>query len=59
MVIEAPVSEWEAWTGVPLPADGDHVVPGMLAPLVVADGIGRHVEPNVWLRHRLPPFTDT
>ena len=47
MVIEAPVSEWEAWTGVPLPADGDHVVPGMLAPLVVADGIGRHVEPNV------------
>jgi hypothetical protein len=28
-------------------------VPGMLAPLVVRDGTGVHVEPNVWLRHRL------
>ena len=35
-----------------LPDDGDHVVPGMLAPLVVRDGIGRHVEPNVWVVHR-------
>jgi len=25
----------------------------MLAPLYVRDGRGRHVEPNVWLRHRL------
>jgi hypothetical protein len=24
-----------------------------LAPLYVPDGRGRHVEPNVWLRHRL------
>ena len=31
--------------------DGDHVFPGGLAPLHVRDGIGRHVEPNVWLRH--------
>jgi len=23
----------------------------MLAPLEVRDGIGRHVEPNVWMRH--------
>jgi hypothetical protein len=28
------------------------VVPEMLAPLEVRDGVGRHVEPNVWLRHR-------
>jgi GNAT superfamily N-acetyltransferase len=53
MVIEAPVADWEAWTGVALPDDGDHVVPGMLALLVVRDGIGRHVEPNVWVVHRL------
>ncbi len=36
-----------------VPGDGDHVVPGMLAPLVVRDGTGVHVEPNVWLRHAL------
>jgi GNAT superfamily N-acetyltransferase len=51
MTIETPVSDWEDWTGMPFPEDGDYVVPGMLAPLYVRDGIGRHVEPNVWLRH--------
>ena len=35
------------------PDDGDHIVPGMLAPLVVRDGIGRHVEPNVWVVHAI------
>jgi hypothetical protein len=33
------------------PADGEYVFPGALATLVVADGIGTHVEPNVWLKH--------
>ena len=51
MAIEAPVAEWEEWTGLELPEDGDYVVPGMLAPLLVRDGVGRHVEPNVWIRH--------
>ena len=32
-------------------AEGDYIVPEMLAPLRVRNGIGRHVEPNVWLRH--------
>jgi hypothetical protein len=27
-------------------------VPELLAPLYVREAIGRHVEPNVWLRHR-------
>jgi GNAT superfamily N-acetyltransferase len=53
MRIEAPVASWEEWTGMQFPSDGDYVVPGMLAPLVVRDGTGVHVEPNVWLRHRL------
>jgi GNAT superfamily N-acetyltransferase len=53
MTIEAPVSDWEDWTGLALPGDGDYVLPGMLSPLVVRDGVGRHVEPNVWIRHRL------
>jgi GNAT superfamily N-acetyltransferase len=51
MVIEARVSEWEEWTDMQFPDDGDHIVPGMLAPLHVRDGVGRHVEPNVWLQH--------
>jgi GNAT superfamily N-acetyltransferase len=53
MTIEAPVSDWEDWTGMNFPDDGDYVVPELLAPLYVRDGVGRHVEPNVWLRHRL------
>jgi GNAT superfamily N-acetyltransferase len=51
MLIEAPVSDWHEWTGMELPEDGTYVVPGMLAPLVVLDGVGMHVEPNVWMRH--------
>ena len=54
MTIEAPVSDWETWTGMPFPDDGDYyIVPEMLAPLFVRDGVGRHIEPNVWLRHPL------
>ena len=53
MTIEAPVSDWEDWTGMKFPEDGDYVVPELLAPLSVRDGVGHHVEPNVWLRHRI------
>jgi GNAT superfamily N-acetyltransferase len=53
MFIEAPVAAWEEWEEMRFPADGSYVVPGMLAPLEVRDGVGRHVEPNVWLRHRV------
>jgi GNAT superfamily N-acetyltransferase len=51
MLMRAPVSDWEEWTGMRFPADGEYVFPGALATLVVADGIGTHVEPNVWLKH--------
>ena len=53
MTIDAPVSDWEEWTGMRFPDDGDYVVSGMLDPLRVRDGRGRHVEPNVWVLHRL------
>ena len=53
MLIEAPVADWEEWTQMRFPGDGSYVVPGMLAPLEVRDGVGVHVEPNVWLRHEL------
>ncbi len=51
VTIETSVDEWEEWTGMTFPGDGEHIVRGMLAPLVVANGRGRHVEPNVWVRH--------
>jgi GNAT superfamily N-acetyltransferase len=53
MVIRAPVTDWCEWTGMPFPSDGEYVIPGALATLVVEDGIGTHVEPNVWVHHRV------
>jgi hypothetical protein len=53
MTIRAPVSEWEEWTGFVFPSDGEYVFPGGLATLVVEEGIGTHVEPNVWVLHRV------
>jgi GNAT superfamily N-acetyltransferase len=52
MTMEAPVADWEEWTGLEFPENGDYIVPEMLAPLFVRGRSGRHVEPNVWLRHR-------
>ena len=53
MIMRAPVADWEEWTGMRFPADGEYVFPEALAPLCVRDGIGTHVEPNVWLEHRV------
>ena len=53
MTITAAVEDWERWTEMPFPGDGEYVFPGGLATLVVADGIGTHVEPNVWVLHRV------
>ncbi|CAN5241311.1 transferase [soil metagenome] len=52
MTISAPVADWESWTGMRFPDEGAFVFPGGLAPLVVEDGIGVHLEPNVWVLHR-------
>jgi GNAT superfamily N-acetyltransferase len=51
MLIEAPIEDWQSWTGMTFPEDGTYVVPGMLSVLEVRDGLGLHVEPNVWVRH--------
>jgi len=53
MRIEAPVADWEKWTGMRFPEDGSYVFPSGLAPLEVQAGVGVHIEPNVWIRHRL------
>jgi GNAT superfamily N-acetyltransferase len=59
MRIEAPVADWEDWTVMRLPEDGQYVVDGMLAPLRVSAGVGVHLEPNIWMRHSLTPLTES
>jgi hypothetical protein len=51
MHIWAPVAEWEKWTMMTFPDDGDYVFPGGLAPLAVAEGVGNYWEPNIWMLH--------
>ena len=45
--------DWEAWTGLQFPEDGDYVVPGALVPVRFEQGAGTYVEPNVWMKHPL------
>jgi GNAT superfamily N-acetyltransferase len=51
MRIAGTTAEWEEWTGLVFPDDGDYLVPGGLVPVRFADGHGVYVEPNVWMRH--------
>ena len=53
MTIRGTPTEWEAWTGMPFPGDGSYVFPGCLAPVTFVSGVGTHVEPNVWVHHRI------
>jgi GNAT superfamily N-acetyltransferase len=46
-------ADWEAWTGMVFPEDGDYVVPGALVPIHFTRGRGVYVEPNVWVEHQL------
>jgi hypothetical protein len=51
--ITGSVADWETWTGMEFPADGQYVFRGGLAPLEVRDGVGHYWEPNVWMHHRI------
>lgn len=53
MTITGTVSDWRSWVEDPMPGPGSYVVTGGLAPVVVEDGAGTYVEPNVWLVHDL------
>jgi hypothetical protein len=53
MRIVAPVDEWQRWTAMTFPEDGEYVFPGGLAPLLVKDDVGSYWEPNVWMRHEV------
>jgi GNAT superfamily N-acetyltransferase len=60
MVLAGAVEEWERWSGMKFPADGDYVVPTLLAPLHVNHGADEciYVEPNVWMEHTLHSMRD-
>jgi GNAT superfamily N-acetyltransferase len=51
MRIAAPVEDWQSWTGMEFPEDGQYVFPHGLAPLDVSEGEGDYWEPNVWMAH--------
>ena len=53
MVVEQPIEFWRPWTWSNLDSDGRVPFKGALVPLEVdvASGVGRYVEPNVWIRH--------
>jgi hypothetical protein len=53
--ISGSVAEWEEWTGMSFPQDGEYIVPGALVPVRFESGVGRYVEPNVWMRHGVTP----
>ena len=55
MLITGSVDEWQRWTGMAFPESGRYVVEGALEPVEIdrARDLGRYVEPNVWLRHRV------
>jgi hypothetical protein len=51
MIVTGSLEEWEGWTGLEFPEDGDYVVPGALVPVQFEGGRGTYLEPNVWMRH--------
>ena len=55
MVVEQPIEFWKPWTRSNLDREGGVPFDGALAPLDVdlSAGVGRYVEPNVWVTHRV------
>ena len=51
MFITGPAADWQQWTGIAFPEDGQYTFPGGLAPLTVTGGNGEYWEPNVWMAH--------
>ena len=53
MTVKGSRDQWEEWTGLQFPEDGDYVVPGALVPVGFVAGVGTYIEPNVWMLHRV------
>jgi GNAT superfamily N-acetyltransferase len=53
--ISGTVGEWEDWTQMQFPVNGDYVFPEGLATVSIdrERDVGLYFEPNVWVRHRL------
>jgi GNAT superfamily N-acetyltransferase len=53
MRITGTVAEWEQWTGMQFPDDGQYTFPAGLAPVEIDRGrdLGAYWEPNVWIVH--------
>jgi GNAT superfamily N-acetyltransferase len=51
--ITGTIAEWEQWTGMRFPEDGDYTFPEGLAPMQIdrASDLGSYWEPNVWIVH--------
>ncbi|MFF2658877.1 N-acetyltransferase [Kitasatospora sp. NPDC058032] len=51
--ITGTVAEWERWTGIDYPEDGDYVFPSGLATLRIEreQDLGSYWEPAVWITH--------
>ena len=49
--VQAPLPQWRARTGLAFDHDGEVIVPGALAPVLVSTrrDIGAYGEPNVWV----------
>jgi len=53
MLIEGSHADWQEWTGLELPEEGDALVPGALVPVRFEGGRGVYREPCVWVEHRI------
>lgn len=55
MSVEAPLADWEGWTGLVFPVSGSYVVPGACTPITIdhESGMGTYRDPNVWIIHDL------
>jgi hypothetical protein len=58
--ITGTVPEWEQWTGMRCPADGEYIFPAGLAPVEIdhARNRGSYWEPNVWIVHAIRQASD-
>ena len=59
MRITGTVGEWEEWTGMRFPGDGDYTFPQGLATVQIdhAQDSGSYWEPNVWIVHAVDNAT--
>jgi GNAT superfamily N-acetyltransferase len=55
MLITGTIAEWEQWTDMRFPDDGQYTFPAGLAPIVIDHrrDLGTYWEPNVWIIHSL------